>query len=543
MIKLYLKTLTIVILSIFLVLLIYQFGFSYLTKENFNSINRLVSKGTFFYIQTMLEKTPQSNWASALAKLQPSDAPLAKILPIKSLPLNKNDKSQLLDGNIVFSSGKKFHFIYFLYYGRFEGFALQRIAKSQFALQLMLTEPINQTIRDTMHWMVHIILRELNSTSKEKWPLILEKLQITFGMPLKLIPKNSAIITDEMREDLNTYAITYSKPGTEKPISTLYFNTSDPQQLLVIGPIQYAPLSSLFSVAQLYYFISFALASILIVAFLTWLFSRNILKIYQITKRYSKGDFSQRTKVSPFSILHGAYENVVSMGNNLKLLMQSQHNMTRFVAHEIRTPLSTMQLALDTLNKRDDLSDLSKQDLASIQEDIQDLNKLMNYFLLYSQSALHELKLKNESLCLHEWLEKLIKRYQSSPININYACDLKNEKMNVNFDPNLLKHAIDNLLTNALKFANKEVMVNLEVSNHNVKIHVDDDGPGISPEDRKNVLKPFVTLDSNQTFGKHIGLGLTIANAIIELHGGSITITDSPLLGGSRFTVQFPVKS
>lgn len=540
MIKLYLKTLTIVIVSIILVLSLYQFGFWYLTKGNFNSINQLVSKGTVSYIQTMLEKTPESDWASALAKLRPSDAPLAKIVPIQSLQLTNKDKLQLLNGNIVFSPGGKFHFSYFLYYGRFESFAIQRIAKSDFALQIMLTEPVNQTIKSTMQWMVHIILRELNSTPKEKWPLILTKLQIIFGMPLNIISKNSDIINYKMREDLNAYAVAYSKPETGKPISTLYFNTLDPQKLLVIGPIKYTPFSSLFSVAQLYYFISFALASIFIVAFLTWVFSRNILKIYQITKRYSKGDFSQRIKVSPFSILHGAYENVVSMGNNLKLLIQSQHNMMRFVAHEIRTPLSTMQLALDALNKQDYLSDLSKQNLASIQEDIQDLNKLMSYFLLYSQSASHELKLKKESFCLHDWLEKLINRYKSSTTPITLI-DSKEGKTKINFDPNLLKHAVDNLLTNALKFARKKVIITLNTSNHDVSIHVDDDGPGISREDRENVFHPFIILNSKQVFGKHIGLGLTIAKAIVELHGGSIIISESPLLGGSRFTIEFPI--
>lgn len=292
MTKLYLKTLTIVIFLTYLILSVYQFGFSYFTKENFNSINQLVSKGTFSYLQTILSKTPQSNWASALKKLQPSDEPLVKIHPIESLQLNKKEKLRLLDGNIVFLYGKKFHFIYFLYYGIFESFAVQRISNSPFVLEIMITEPINQTIKDMMRWMVRIILHELNSTSEKKWLLTLNKLQITFGMPLELIPKNSNSLTHKMQQDLKTYAIAYSKPETGKPISTLYFPTSDPEKLLVIGPIQYSPLSSLFSVAQKYYFISFAIASIFIVIFLTWLFSRNILKIYRITKCYSVGDFS-----------------------------------------------------------------------------------------------------------------------------------------------------------------------------------------------------------------------------------------------------------
>lgn len=540
MLKLYLKTLAMVIFLTCFILFAYQYGFSFFIKENFNSINQLTSKGTFSYLQSMLAKTPESEWASTLKKLQPNDAPPAEIVPIQSLQLNKKANLQLLNGNIVFLFEKKFHFQYFLYYGIFEGFAVQRIGNSQFALEMMLTEPINQTIKNTMPWIVRIISNELNYTPEQNWPMTLNKLQITFVMPLQLISVNSDSLTNKMRQDLNTYAIAYSEPEPNKPISTIYFHSPDPQKLLVIGPIEYAPLSSLFSVAQLYYFISFAIAAIIFVIFLTWLFSRNILKIYQITKRYSVGDFNQQTKISPFSILHGVYENVTAMGNNLKALMQSQQNMVRFVAHEIRTPLSTMQLGLDALNKESNLSDYSKKNLISIHEDIQDLNKLVSYFLLYSQSAAHELKLKKETICLHNWLEKIINRFQASSINVRLI-DSENDQTTVNFDPVLLKHVIDNLLTNALKFANKQVIVSSHISDANVMIHIDDDGPGIAFEDRKRIFEPFSTLNSKQAFGKHIGLGLTIANAIVELHEGTITITNSTLLGGARFTVQLPL--
>ena len=101
MIKLYLKTLSIVLVATCLVLFIYHLSFSYFTEENFNSINRLISKGTFSYFQTVLKKTSQSKWESAVAILQPNDEPAAKILPIKSLQLSKKDKLQLFKGNIV----------------------------------------------------------------------------------------------------------------------------------------------------------------------------------------------------------------------------------------------------------------------------------------------------------------------------------------------------------------------------------------------------------------------------------------------------------
>src|SRR3990167_4691347 len=539
MIKLYLKTLAIVIVLTCLMLSMYQFGFSYFTRDNFNSINRLISKGTFSYIQATLAKTPESNWESAIKKLQPSDTPLAEILSIKSLQLNKKDKSQLLNGNIVFSYEKKFHFSYFLYYGMFESFALQRIEKSDFALKIILTQPINQTIKSTMLWITQIISHELNGAPKEKWPLVLKNLQITFKMPIKLIPKNSDIITNKMRHDLSVYAMAYSNPEADKPISTLYFQAKDPEMLLVIGPIQYSPLSSLFSMAQRYYFISFTISSIFIVIFLTWLFSRNVLKIYQLTRKYSQGNFNVNTKISHASILHGIYQNIIAMGASLNRLIKSQHNMTRFVAHEVRTPLSTMQLALDSLKKEDNLSQQSQNNLVSIQEDIREINKLISYFFLYYQSASHELKLKTEILNISDWLDSVVKRYALSKIKVTFV-PFNKENIFLNVDPSLVKHVFDNLMTNALKFAKENIIISLEADKHHIKINVDDDGPGMPQSEIKNIFEPFNTLNDDQTFGKHIGLGLTIAKSIIELHKGSIAVSNSPELGGARFSIILP---
>ena len=114
------------------------------------------------------------------------------------------------------------------------------------------------------------------------------------------------------------------------------------------------------------------------------------------------------------------------------------------------------------------------------------------------------------------------------------------ENSMINFDPNLLKHAVDNLITNALKVAIKNVIVSLSVDRHYVEIHVEDDGPGISALEMKNIFEPFATLNTDQNLYKHIGLGLTIAKSIVELHKGSIVVSESNQLGGAKFTIKIP---
>lgn len=403
----------------------------------------------------------------------------------------------------------------------------------------MLTEPVNQVIKSTMRWIAHIIFSELDTTPKKQWPHTLATLQQKFGIPLQLVTSTSQAITHKMRQDLRIYQVAFQMPKTNKSITTLYFPTSDPDKLLVIGPIQYVMLSNLFRVEQRYYFIILTMAAILIVIYLTWLFSRNIRNIYKITQRYSSGDFSQPNKISRFSILQGVYENVVSMGNNLKRLIQSQKNMTRFVAHEVRTPLSTMQYALDSLKKEQNLSESVHQKLNSIQEDIEDINHLISYFLLYYKSTAHELKLNYQPLDMAHWFNGIVKRYEHSTINITLQVPTHNGCL-VKFDPNLLKHVVDNLITNALKFASKDILVSLSMNKATVEIHVEDDGPGISSLEAKTIFEPFTTMNMEQDTSKHIGLGLTIAKSIVELHHGSITVSQSNKLGGAEFVVLLP---
>lgn len=143
MAKLYVKTLSIVILLVFLIILSYHFIFSYMTRYNFNNINRLLSKGTLSYIQGQLANAPYSTWKNTLNKIQPPAGPPIEILSMNQLKLSEKNNSQLLNGDVIYTSETKFQFIYFLYYGIFENFALQRIGQTPYVLKIMLTEPIN----------------------------------------------------------------------------------------------------------------------------------------------------------------------------------------------------------------------------------------------------------------------------------------------------------------------------------------------------------------------------------------------------------------
>ena len=106
--------------------------------------------------------------------------------------------------------------------------------------------------------------------------------------------------------------------------------------------------------------------------------------------------------------------------------------------------------------------------------------------------------------------------------------------------PAAFKRCLGNLVSNAARFA-PSIAITGHRDHRYLTVTVDDDGPGIPPDMREEVFKPFLRLDDarNQDEGG-TGLGLAIARDIARSHGGDITLGDSPL-GGLRATVRVPV--
>jgi signal transduction histidine kinase len=113
------------------------------------------------------------------------------------------------------------------------------------------------------------------------------------------------------------------------------------------------------------------------------------------------------------------------------------------------------------------------------------------------------------------------------------------------FDPDLVARLLDNLLSNALKFSPPQSLVHLELhlADGEVVFRVIDSGPGILPEERQRLFKPFERLSARPTAGeKSLGLGLAIAEGIVTAHGGRIWVENGEGRG-ARFCFALPLHS
>jgi two-component system osmolarity sensor histidine kinase EnvZ len=112
----------------------------------------------------------------------------------------------------------------------------------------------------------------------------------------------------------------------------------------------------------------------------------------------------------------------------------------------------------------------------------------------------------------------------------------------VRIDPSLIERALDNLLSNAVRYGSR-VQASLLVADGTATWTIEDNGPGIAARDRARAVEPFVRLDDarNQDAGNGVGLGLSIVTEAARAHSGCLLLDDSAALGGLRASLQVPI--
>ena len=206
----------------------------------------------------------------------------------------------------------------------------------------------------------------------------------------------------------------------------------------------------------------------------------------------------------------------------LKRIERFRRDFIADVSHEIRTPLTGILGAVDLLEDGSPLVPL-------IRRESRRLNLLV-------QSILDLARLEREGDVLNRVetdLSDLVKETAA-----RYSCQVAAEgPCVVSCDPQLVSQALANLIENAFRHSgSKDVRVSLDICGESARIHVEDRGIGIPPEERERIFERFHRLDparATETGGA--GLGLAIVRRIARLHGGDVTVTDARP-NGARFT-------
>jgi signal transduction histidine kinase len=262
-------------------------------------------------------------------------------------------------------------------------------------------------------------------------------------------------------------------------------------------------------------------------------------RMSRIAARVDAGELSPRmAQTGPRDEVRALADSFDLMLDRLEDAFARQRGFASDASHELRTPLTVIRGQLEVLARQ---SEPSREDVRRVERlvrtEILRMERLVDDLLVLARADEREF-LRRRPVDLPEFASELIeglrptaeRRFELGPIPSGV----------VDVDPDRLAQALRNLLRNAIEYTSDGGIVRLTgaAAGDRVSLAVEDDGPGIPPAHREHVFDRFHRIDSARMRVRGgAGLGLAIARAIAEAHGGTIYAGDSPE-GGARIVIE-----
>ena len=309
--------------------------------------------------------------------------------------------------------------------------------------------------------------------------------------------------------------------------------TSDPQSVLVQlqlpnGVMKVAVPRKRLYAGTIYIFVLWIAGTAALVFAIAALFMRNqvraIRRLSQAAEAFGMGRDIGFIRPEGAVEVRKAATAFNRMQERIRRFLLQRTEMLAGVSHDLRTPLTRLKLALAMLPPRED----TNEDVTEMQADVEEMERMIGGYLAFARGeGLEQAETANLSAVLEEVAASA--RRAGADVSVQAPPTLT-----LSLRVDAVRRAITNLVDNARRHA-RHIALAAVPQGRAVQVMVDDDGPGISPERRESVFRPFESSEDGGT-----GLGLTIARDIVRAHGGDIVLEESPL-GGLRARIRLPI--
>ena len=376
--------------------------------------------------------------------------------------------------------------------------------------------------------------KRLRGVSQQAFKQELDKVGRELGYKVTVLPRRSPLIPPRVHRQLHSgrpFAIS-GRRGRHK----VFVPLGQGRGLARLEPPAYSGLFPIGVVGGT------ILAVTTLTAFLlAFPMVRRLGRLERAAQRISEGELQARAEVSSRDAFGSLARRFNRMADRVQELLQSQRQLIRAVSHELRTPLARMRFDLELLTQARDPEQQARR-AASMEEDLDELEELIQELLTYIKAGDRALELNREAVqsgpLIRELLPRILEHADGVSVTLEPEADEGLPALDA--DPRHLRRAVKNLLENAARHCQKVVVVRREAREGRLHISVCDDGPGIPLEQRQHVLEPFARLDQSRDRGSGgVGLGLAIVREIAGAHGGSLEVGQAPE-GGARFTLILP---
>ncbi|WP_309611279.1 ATP-binding protein [Sphingomonas sp.] len=237
---------------------------------------------------------------------------------------------------------------------------------------------------------------------------------------------------------------------------------------------------------------------------------------------------------------------VSDMSQSLRLRIDNIEAFAADVTHELKNPLASLRSAVDSLERIDDPA-LRAQLTDVVRQDVLRLDRLIGDISEAARTDAELARARFRKVDVGKMIEELTYAWEarrtSGAVRIAFARPRQASAI-VLGDPARLARAIDNIVDNAISFSPPGGLVEIAAARvgDDIRIRIDDEGPGVPPAQREAIFNRFHSVRPEaDLFGRHSGLGLAIARAIVEGHDGEIDVADrDDAPSGARFTIRLP---
>jgi len=227
---------------------------------------------------------------------------------------------------------------------------------------------------------------------------------------------------------------------------------------------------------------------------------------------------------------------IASATEQLRAARRARERLVAGAAHELRTPIAAMRASVEVTLRRDRSADELRDALESVAEEIERLQRLATDLLDLAAVGANERAVSNVDL--HDIARESLRRFEGDARARDVTLVLRGSSTPCVVVRDLVSRALDNLVSNALRFAplGTEVTVRVERRDRGCALLVGDQGPGVPPEDREAIFTPFHRRDRQ---ARGAGLGLALVKEVAEVHGGEARIEEADG-GGALFELWLP---
>lgn len=281
--------------------------------------------------------------------------------------------------------------------------------------------------------------------------------------------------------------------------------------------------------------------------FISYKFTKPLRLMAEASRSMAKGDFTKRIPVTGDDEIGELAVAFNQMTNSLVQLESTRRHFIANISHEFKTPMTTIGGFIDGIIDGTIPPEKQKYYLDIVSGEIKRLSRLVQSMLSLSKLESGELHINPSDFDLLDMVFKIIvsqeQRIEQRGLNISGLEELSPVTLNADYD--LIYQVVYNLIDNAIKFTDENGTISFEINSFNnlIQFKIRNTGEGIKEKDLPFVFERFYKTDKARSAVKDsTGLGLHLANAIISIHGGKISVK-SQLNDFTEFTFVLPSKN